>query len=104
MNSMSDCMALCHFLESGSIIASAYVAGSSLSNNNNSHGFSSLLNIAHLCIKEITRYMPTSGEVTTILLNTKSFLIIHRLQPIQLKRNTVKALVLMAEPMGEINK
>uniref|UniRef100_K4AMC0 Uncharacterized protein n=1 Tax=Setaria italica TaxID=4555 RepID=K4AMC0_SETIT len=34
MDSISDCMAFCHFSESGSIIASAYVAGSSLSNNN----------------------------------------------------------------------
>ena len=34
MDSISDLMALCHFSESGSTIASAYVAGSSLSNNN----------------------------------------------------------------------
>jgi hypothetical protein len=38
-------MALCHFSEYGSIIASAYVAGSSMSNNNISRAVQSLADL-----------------------------------------------------------
>jgi hypothetical protein len=45
MESISDFMALCHFSESRSIIASAYVEGSLLSNNNISRTTQSLANL-----------------------------------------------------------
>lgn len=56
---------------------------------------SSLLRIPHRCMKERTRYKLTTGAEITTLLNTKSFLMSHKLHATQPKRKVKKSPVFL---------